>query len=103
MDHRRGGERSRMNSLVDALLNLSAGTDVRRTYGEVTGTDPLMVRVGGSTVPTPCQRLSSYAPAVGDFVLVLLAGKADRLVLGSIGGEPAGGDPEWADGFPTYD
>lgn len=51
--------------------------------GTVTQAAPLLVKVGGSTVGTPCAALTGYVPAIGDQVKVLVEG-SERFVLGKI-------------------
>ena len=51
--------------------------------GTVTQASPLLVKVGGSTIGTPCAADWAYVPAVGDQVKVLVEG-SERFVLGKI-------------------
>lgn len=72
--------------LADILRRLVAleKTSVRYRAGEITGTGPLDVALGGSSVPFEDVRLVTPGAQTGDVVATLVFGN-DLLVLGRIG------------------
>lgn len=52
-------------------------------FGTVTQVSPLLVQVGAALSGQPCNKLGSYSPVVGDYVMVAVMG-ADRMVVGSM-------------------
>lgn len=50
--------------------------------GVVTGTGPLMVAVGGESVPVHLPTLGSYTPSGGDLVVIRERAKGDLVVIG---------------------
>lgn len=72
-----------LGDINDRLGGLAKFTP-RVRKGLVTATSPFSVTIGGASVPyTSIKRLSSYAPTIGDDVLVL-TWQQDMLVLGKI-------------------
>lgn len=69
-----------MDSLATTLVGTPDNQDGLK-YGIVTAVSPIAVLVGAASTPSECRSLSSYAPALGDFVAVLVSGP-DRLILG---------------------
>lgn len=54
------------------------------TRGAVSTTSPLTVTLTGASAPVACARVETYSPAQGDQVLVVVLGRALRVVIGRI-------------------
>lgn len=82
-----------MTDVASVLIGDPNDNDSRTPHlrqGVVTQASPLLVRVGAAATATACRALSSYVPANGDSVAVLVIA-GDRLVLG-ITGQSGGAD-----------
>lgn len=69
-------------AFIDRRIRDALGRSRTTTYGVVTATSPLTVRISGDTTGTPIARaLTAYTPTVGDEVALLRVG-ADWICLG---------------------